>query len=231
VLADIVQRVTAVWILIAMAAVAAVADWLGVGTANDRLQYAAKPAVLALLLAAAALIPAAHSVSGGRRGWFVIALSFCLVGDVFLMLPRNLFVPGLAAFLVGHAFFIVGLLQPASSPSARPFAFSSTGLALCATLVVVVEILPAFIIIRSILRHGQGVLVGPVCLYMAAILTMVVLATNVGRPAAAVGAAFFLVSDTLLATDRFVRPIRHGTLLVHITYHVAQVLLVVSLIR
>ena len=105
---------TTVWSLIVLAGVAALADWLAVGTANDRLQYAAKPAVLALLVAAAALIPMADAVSGGRRGWFVIALGFCLVGDVLLMVPRNLFIPGLAAFLAGHAFFIVGLLQPVS---------------------------------------------------------------------------------------------------------------------
>jgi len=223
--------VTAVWSLIALAAVAALADWLAVGTANDRLQYAAKPAVLALLVAAAALIPAAHSVSGGRRGWFVIALSFCLVGDVLLMLPRDLFIPGLVAFLAGHAFFIVGLLQPSPSGSTRQFAFSSAGLALSSGVVLVVAILPASIIIRSMLRRRQAALVGPVCLYMGVILTMVVLATNIGRPAAAIGAACFLASDTLLATDRFVRPIRQGTLVVHITYHIAQVLLVMSLIR
>ena len=222
---------TAVWSLIALAAVAALADWLAVGTANDRLQYAAKPAVLALLVAAAALIPAAHSVSGGRRGWFVIALSFCLVGDVLLMLPRDLFIPGLVAFLAGHAFFIVGLLQPSPSGSTRQFAFSSAGLALSSGVVLVVAILPASIIIRSMLRRRQAALVGPVCLYMGVILTMVVLATNIGRPAAAIGAACFLASDTLLATDRFVRPIRQGTLVVHITYHIAQVLLVMSLIR
>ncbi len=222
---------TTVWSLIAVAGVAALADWLAVGTANDRLQYAAKPAVLALLVAAAALIPTAYSVSVGRRGWFVVALAFCLVGDVLLMVPRNLFIPGLAAFLAGHAFFIVGLLQPGPSSSIRPFAFSSPGLALASGLVLLVEALPATIILRSILRHGQGALVGPVCLYMVAILTMVVLATNVGRTSAAIGAVCFLASDTLLATDRFVRPIRQGTLLVHITYHVAQVLLVVSLVR
>ena len=207
------------------------ADWLAVGTANDRLQYAAKPAVLALLIAAAALIPTLHSVSAGRQGWFVVALSFCLVGDVLLMLPRNLFIPGLVAFLAGHAFFIVGLLQSASSPSTRPFAFSPTGLALASAVVLGVEILPASIILRSIIRDGQGALVGPVCLYMGAILAMVVLATNVARPAAAVGAVCFLASDTSLSTDRFVRPIRQGTLLVHVTYHIAQLLLVVSLIR
>lgn len=78
---------------------------------------------------------------------------------------------------------------------------------------------------------GRVLWLDPVCLYMAAILTMVVLAANVGRPAAAFGAVCFLASDSLLATDRFVRPLRQGTLLVHVTYHLAQVLLVISLVR
>ncbi len=30
------------------------------------------------------------------RVWFFVALGFCVVGDVFLMLPRDAFVPGLA---------------------------------------------------------------------------------------------------------------------------------------
>lgn len=48
---------TAVSTLIVLAGVAALVDWVAVGTSNNRLQYAAKPAVLALLVAAAALIP------------------------------------------------------------------------------------------------------------------------------------------------------------------------------
>ncbi len=40
--------------------------------------------------------------------WFVAALAFSLVGDVLLMLPQDLFVPGLAAFLVGHCCYVVG---------------------------------------------------------------------------------------------------------------------------
>jgi uncharacterized membrane protein YhhN len=223
--------VTAVSTLIVLAGVAALVDWIAVGTSNNRLQYAAKPAVLALLVAAAALIPAAHSDLGARRGWFVVALVCCLVGDVLLMLPQSLFIPGLVAFLAGHGFFIVGLLQPAATPTSPLFAFSATGLTLSVVIVLAVECLPGYAILRSLHRHGQSSLVGPVCLYMAAILTMVVLAANVGRPAAAFGAVCFLASDSLLATDRFVRPLRQGTLLVHVTYHLAQVLLVISLVR
>jgi uncharacterized membrane protein YhhN len=50
-------------------------------------------------------------------------------------------------------------------------------------------------------------------------------------PAAAVGAVLFLVSDTVLALNRFVRPVPRGQLVVHVTYHLAQGLLVLSLLR
>ena len=62
-----------------------------------------------------------------------------------------------------------------------------------------------------------------------AILTMAVLAANVGVPAAAAGAALFVVSDAVLALNRFVRPIPRGDVAVHVTYHLAQGLLVLSL--
>ena len=60
---------------------------------------------------------------------------------------------------------------------------------------------------------------------------MAVLAANVGVPAALVGAALFVVSDTILAVNRFVRPLPHGDVAVHLTYHLAQGLLVLSLLN
>ena len=181
---------TAFWTLLGVAAVAAVVDWVAVARGDRRSEYAAKPAVLVALAAAAAVIPAGHTDLVDRRWWFVGALVCSLAGDVLLMLPRNLFVPGLAAFLVGHVLFIVGFLQPPSPPTSPPFAFSPTGIAVAA-----------------------------------------VVAANVGVATAAVGAALFVVSDAVLALGRFVRPIRHGNLAVHVTYHLAQGLLVLSLLH
>ncbi len=222
---------TAFWVLVVLAAAAAAADWFAVATSNERLEYAAKPAVLAALTAAAAILPADQIHLVDRRWWFVAALGFCLVGDVLLMLPRNLFIPGLAAFLAGHVLFIVGLLQPPSPAGTPPFSFSPVGLAVAAALVVAVEAGPCTILIRSLATSGQRALIAPVCLYMVAIATMFVLAANVGIVLAAVGAGLFLLSDTLLALNRFVRPIRRGPLAVHVTYHLAQGLLVLSLLR
>ncbi len=211
-----------------VAGLAAVADWTAVWRDDARLEYVAKPAVLAALAAAAVVLPAASTDLVDRRWWFVAALVASLLGDVLLMLPSDRFVPGLAAFLVGHVCYVVGLLQP---PAGGTFAFSPTGIAVAVVVVAAVGAVPATAIFRALLRTGQRALVPPVAVYLVAICTMVVLACNVGIPAAAVGAVFFLASDTVLALQRFVRPIPKGDVVVHVTYHLAQALLVLSLVR
>src|SRR4051794_41583322 len=62
--------------------------------------------MVCLIVVALALDPVAGA--DARRGWFVAALVFSLAGDVFLMLPRDLFVAGLSAFLVAHLCYIAG---------------------------------------------------------------------------------------------------------------------------
>ncbi len=219
------------WILMGVAGVAAVVDWVAVASDNGRLEYLAKPAVLVALVLAATVIPVDHTNLVDRRWWFVAALVCCLAGDILLMLPRNLFVPGLAAFLVGHGLFIVGLLQAPAPPGVPPFSFSVTGLVVASVAVVAVELAPGTLLVRSLVRRDERALLAPVCVYMAAIATMVVLAVNVGVVAAALGSVLFLVSDTLLSWNRFIRPIPSGPLAVHVTYHLAQGLLVLSLLH
>lgn len=221
----------AFWTLVGCAAAATVVDWVAVARGDARLEYAAKPAVLALLTVAAAVLPDAHTDLVDRRWWFVAALACCLLGDVLLMLPGDLFIPGLVAFLVAHILFIGGLLQPPSPPGSPPFAFSATGLAVASVVAVAVGAVPATLIFRSLVRDGAGALLAPVAVYLVAVLTMAVLAANVGAPAAAVGAALFVVSDSVLALNRFVQPIPRGDVVVHVTYHAAQVLLVLSLVH
>src|SRR5262245_41281462 len=95
------------WLLLAGAAVFAVANWWSRATDDKRLEYVTKPTVTILIaLSAVALDPADDAM----RAWFVAAFVLCLVGDVALMLPQDLFVIGLGAFLVGHVLFIVGFL-------------------------------------------------------------------------------------------------------------------------
>ncbi|HET9051794.1 MAG TPA: lysoplasmalogenase family protein, partial [Candidatus Dormibacteraeota bacterium] len=71
----------------------------------------------------------------------------------------------------------------------------------------------------------------PVVVYIAVVGAMAASAVASGSALAAAGGWLFLLSDATLAWDRFVRQMRWGPLVVAVTYHLAQGLLAVSLVR
>jgi len=195
------------------AAVAALLDWWAVDRDRVRLGYAAKPAVLVLLVAAAVLLePADPTV----RAWFVAGLVASLVGDVVLMLPRGPFVGGLGAFLVAHLCYVAGFVV--HGPSAG---WSAVGVGVAVVAVAVVG--PG--LVRGVAARDRR-LVAPVVAYVGAISVMVVLAVGTGQALAAVGALWFFASDAILGWTRFVRGFPHDRLAVHVTYHLGQAMLV-----
>jgi uncharacterized membrane protein YhhN len=202
--------------LLVVAALAATGDWAAVAAGNKRLEYVCKPAVLVALTAAAlALDPDDPTV----RAWFVVALVFSLAGDVFLMLPGDLFVAGLAAFLVGHLAYVGGFLAAGVSAPAV-----LAGLAVVAVALLLVG--------RPLLagaRRKEPAMVVPVAAYMAVISAMLVTAIGAGPGLAVAGAALFYTSDALIGLGRFVRAWPWSPLAVIVTYHLGQGLLVVSL--
>jgi uncharacterized membrane protein YhhN len=66
---------------------------------------------------------------------------------------------------------------------------------------------------------------------MLVIGAMVVTAFGTGRPLVAAGALVFMVSDAVLALDRFVRPRSWAPLAVMVTYHLGQGLIVAGALR
>ena len=200
-----------------LAGAAAAGDWFAVTRERKPLEYACKPAVMAFLLWAALGLRPDHPA---QRGWFVAALALSLAGDVFLMLPRDAFVPGLASFLLAHLAYIAGLRI---GGAAWPWV---------ALALVALTLPAAFVggrIIRALRESSQRALLGPVAAYMAAISLMAACALASRRPLAAGGAALFYVSDSLIAWNRFVRPLRWAPLAIIVTYHLAQAALVLSL--
>lgn len=205
------------WVLLAAAGVVAVVDWIAVATRVKAVEYVAKPATLALLVAVAVALEPHH---GDRRAWFVAALVLSLAGDVFLMLPRDLFVAGLASFLLGHVAYTVGLDLHAGSWIA---------LVVAAVVVAAVGAVLASRIVAAMTSGGHRDLVGPVVAYMVVISAMVVSALAAGPWLAGAGAVLFFASDTLIAWERFVRPRAWMPVAIIVTYHLGQAGLVVSL--
>jgi uncharacterized membrane protein YhhN len=197
----------------------AVGDWVARVGKNQRLEYLCKPATLVALIATAVALTPAHDL-GTRRTWFVVALACSLAGDVLLMLPSDMFVAGLGAFLIGHLFYVAGFWT--HGPSAVSFSV--------AMAVVVVVVAPVGYRILLALR-GRRELGVPVALYMAVISVMLATALATGNVLAGLGAALFVSSDAMIAWNRFVRPFRAADLGIMVTYHLGQAGLVLSLLH
>jgi uncharacterized membrane protein YhhN len=205
----------------AVGAVFAVGNWTAKARSNRALEYLCKPATLVALIAAAgALDPAVDAHT--RRAWFVAALVCSLAGDVLLMLPKDLFVPGLAAFLVGHVCYVVGL-----------WTHGPTAVALVVAIVVVIAVVAPLgrRILTSVAQAGEpGGLRGAVAGYMVVISAMLASALASGNLLAAVGATLFVASDSMIAWDRFVRRFAWAPVAIMVTYHLGQAGLVLSLL-
>ena len=83
---------------------------------------------------------------------------------------------------------------------------------------------------RDVVRFS-GRLRGAVFCYLLALVALVVVAAWHGDPVVLLGCVLFLVWDLILGHDRFVLERRWAPVQVMVTYHAAQVLIVVGLFR
>ena len=213
-------------ILFVVAGGLAVGDWAAVATGRTRVEYVCKPATLAALVAAAVVA----DLDAAVHWWVVAALALGLAGDVALMLCADSadrwFLVGLAAFLLGHAAYIVAFLR-----------YGVQGWQVLAGALVAVGVgglaLPGAI--RGAVRQ-QGREFGLlVACYAVVIAVMAAAAAGTTRVPTAIGGALFVVSDAVLSRERFVGKavlgrIPVGELAVIVTYHAAQALILLGLL-
>ncbi len=182
------------------------------------LHRAFKPLVMVFAIIFIAINDHPTKTTGAFRSTFIAALMFSLAGDVLLMFP-GYFIPGLVAFLLAHLCYIALFRQGVPwFPSRR---------ALLATLAIGAAV-------YALLWSGLNpVLKIAVAAYVVAIALMAAQAlgraTVLRDPAAtgvAVGAGFFMLSDSLLAMNKFVSPFPMAQVWVLTSYYLAQILLV-----
>ena len=179
--------------------------------------YIFKPLTMAFILLIAILGQAAAPF---YKYMIITGLVFSLAGDVFLMLPSDRFVPGLVAFLIAHLFYSAAFASEISALIWWPL----------------IPLVIFGIIIFLILAPALGKLKVPVLIYVVVILIMAWLAWErliqsgqSGALLASIGAILFIISDTILALDRFrgtFKPARASNLT---TYFAAQLLIAGSI--
>ena len=205
-------------LLLVLAGMLSVLNWFTVARGNKALEYVSKPAASIAFLAVAFTLDVPHDASWG---WRIAALVLCLAGDVFLMLPRDAFIPGLASFAVAQILFTVSFATGTTS-SGRVM----VGLVLAA---VAAHFLSRRFV-RAMRESGHADLVAPVVVYVIVISAMAVGAIASGNPVAIAGAVVFMVSDSLIAETRFVQARSWHGVGIMATYHLALAGLVLALL-
>lgn len=186
--------------------------------------------VVLKVLSVATLAAIAFRSSPRFPGWppsnviLGMALSFSSLGDALLDLaPGRFFIGGLLAFLVAHLIYIALFVRNRIRPL-KPKGWQLT---------LAVAVLVYSILLSQWLAPSLGALVGPVMLYVCVITVMAMSAILAGfsTPWVCSGVILFLISDSILAVNKFKSPAPMGGYLIWATYYLAQYGIAIGFLR
>jgi|SRR5271157_256262 len=200
----------------------------GVGiVAAVTVHFLARPLLLWTLAPLATLLILAIAFANWRARndlyslWITVGLAFSLAGDVLLLTPDRFFTLGLSAFLLTHIAYLFAFTRDTRFPARLGVWILYLLFAACCNF-----------LLFSRLPAGLRL---PVAIYSVFLLSMAaqamgrffLLRTSAPR-FAAIGALLFVLSDGLLAFNRFYKPLPLALLLVLLPYYAAQWLMASS---
>jgi uncharacterized membrane protein YhhN len=193
----------------------------------ESVRFITKPLLVPLL--AIYLVLETNTTNSSLKAWIFLALLFSWVGDILLLFEgsgSNFFLFGLSAFLVAQVFYIVFFHNIRMREYIR-------GNALLLLLVIVY-----YSILISVLSPYLGNMKLPVRIYGVVLSFMVMLAmhTVLGKNKKAAvwmttGAILFVVSDSLLAFNKFFSAFNYSGLIIMVTYGLAQLFITEGAVR
>ena len=205
-------------------------DIVAIVKENRKLEYITKPLLMPLL----ALYFIFGTLTNNIDWLIVIALLCGCAGDVFLMLENKdkWFMFGMAAFLLGHIFYIISFLLSVGS---NIVAFPPYG------FVLLIPVIFILLLTFPKYKDHMGDLKIPVYIYMVAILTMHISAIlrlalfEFSCPCFFLvwfGSILFIFSDSLIAIDTFNKDMKipHIRIYEMITYILGQFLITTGIL-
>jgi uncharacterized membrane protein YhhN len=199
-----------------------VAIWYGF----SNIHFLVKP-----LLIPSLILMLVFSKSGANNKWWLLTgLFFSFLGDVFLLYEYKaplFFIFGLASFLITHVCYIIWFVKIKSLQKSllrqQPWVTALVAGYGCSLILL--------------LYPGLGDLKIPVIIYAAVICFMLLCSLHVfyktGRPSNVyfvTGALLFVVSDSLLAVNKFLNPFPLAGIFIMLTYCAAQFFIVMGFI-
>lgn len=188
---------------------------------NPWLEKVTKPLLMIVMIIY--FVSSVNSISSALKKWIIAALAFSWLGDVLLMFQQEqpiFFLLGLSAFLIAHIFYILffHLARVNEQVKSRWWLLA----------IVVVY----YAILMAVLYPKLGDMKVPVPVYGIVISFMLLLATHMlfiknskaGQLMMA-GAVLFILSDSVLAINKFYQPFEAAGLVIMLTYGMAQLLI------
>jgi uncharacterized membrane protein YhhN len=201
---------TGTWIFFAISLL----DVTGVVLNNSLLQLIFKPLIMPSLILL-------YYISSKRKNkWYIVAMVFSFLGDVLLLDKSNMFLYGIAAFLITQLVyvFIISKELPRSHWKTK--------------LIASIPFLAFFIILIKVLKPGLGEFFLPVVIYGAAIsvfgmvsLLNYTLRKDNSSLVLLLGAVLFILSDSMIALNKFYEAAPLYGLAIMVTYILAQYLI------
>ena len=205
-----------VWIFIFVIALSF--HLFGILLANETIQFVSKPLIVIGLIGY--FIVATKGTGKGLGTWIVLALFFSLTGDLLLIFQQQkslFFLLGLSAFLLAHIFYIIFFhgVRIRESIAGRWWLL----------LIVVLY----YALLMALLSDYLGNMKLPVRIYGVVISFMLMLGLhmyylkikNAGW-LLLLGALLFVISDSVLAINKFYRPFEQADFFTMLTYGIAQ---------
>ena len=208
------------WILLFIIVLAG--DIVGMQLQNTLLQTIFKPLIIPMLIGY--FNSQVKDITQGLAKWVLFALIFSLAGDLLLMFQAKkeiFFLLGLASFLIAHIFYIIFFyhVRVQENVKSNPW------------LLVIVVVYYATLI--SWLSPFLGEMKLPVRIYGIVISIMFMLAMHmlyiknkVAGKWMMWGALLFVISDSVLAINKFYQSFEAANVIIMLTYGLAQLFIV-----
>lgn len=198
------------------------AELIGIQLENNILQFIFKPLIIPVVIGY--LDSKTNDITKSINKWVLLALAFSWIGDVLLMFQDKkdiFFLLGLSSFLLAHIFYIIYFhkIRIREKVKSNPW-----------FLVIVVIYYAALISLLSPYLHDMKL---PVRIYGIVISFMFMLAMHmlfirqkIAGKYMMTGAFLFVLSDSLLAVNKFYQPFYFADILIILTYALAQFFIV-----
>ena len=199
-----------------------VANITGIQFNNDILQYISKPLIIPALTGY--FLSQTSGIAIHLKKWIVLALLFSWGGDVLLMFQARkeiFFLLGLSSFLLAHVFYIVFFHQMRVREKIK----SNPWLLVVVVIyyAALISWLSPYLVEMKIPVRIYGIVIS--FMFMLAMHLLVIKNKEAGKWMM-IGALLFVVSDSLLAINKFYQSVEVAGVLIMLTYGLAQLFIV-----